>query len=73
MGILLAVVLLTDMLTGSARLAVEVILGVLFAVLLAASLFFLNLYNTLRSPATTATTIFPAGIGRQSFWKRCVC
>ncbi len=45
-GILFIVVLSTDFLAGSARLATELILGVLFVVLLAGSALFLNLYNT---------------------------
>lgn len=45
-GLLLLVVLLTEVLTGSAKIAVGVILGVLFLVLVISSAFFINLYTT---------------------------
>lgn len=46
LGVLVAAVLLTGLLCGAAKTVVAVILGILFVVMLIASLFFLNLYNT---------------------------
>ncbi len=45
-GVLLVVVLLTDFLGGAARLATEIILGVLLVLLLIGSVFCVNLYTT---------------------------